>query len=264
MLPYEFHQAQQTLSEPKLQELYQQEGQEEILKKINQFPIFKPLKIGTPFESFDLNELMWLTHYCLSGGDKPFYIDKNYKYRPILNNVRFNNIETIDAEHIRVANSHEDIKHVLDLCENTHVYSVDHHHDLGYPMPDDVPEEEAHMCTCANWGKVFLDDGTITKFTWINNMNSENPQVFNIADDNRIEVKDLGNTILDELPQMDYLFLCLSPEWVPSQYHPLFFSLLDIINKIKESDSQKAQQFEEKIETYNSSLTKFIKLMILK
>lgn len=153
-------------------------------------------------------------------------------YQAILNYI-INNIETIDAEHIRVANSHEDIKHVLDLCENTHVYSVDHHHDLGYPMPDDVPEEEAHMCTCANWGKVFLDDGTITKFTWINNMNSENPQVFNIADDNRIEVKDLGNTILDELPQMDYLFLCLSPEWVPSQYHPLFFSLLDIINKIK-------------------------------
>lgn len=155
------------------------------------------------------------------------------KHYQVLLNYIINNIETIDVERIRVANNHEDIKHILDLCEDVHVFSVDHHHDLGYPIPSDVPEEEANMCTCANWGKVFLDNGTITKFTWINNMNSENPQVIDIAKDNRIEVKDLGNVILDELPPMDYIFLCLSPEWVPSQYHPLFYGLLDIINKLK-------------------------------
>lgn len=66
-----------------------------LLNLINQFPIFKPLRIGSPFETFNLNELIWLTHYCLSGGDKPFYIDENYKYRPILNSGRFN-IESIN------------------------------------------------------------------------------------------------------------------------------------------------------------------------
>ena len=42
-----------------------------------------------------------------------------------------------------------------------------------------------------------------------------------------------SETRLEELPHMDKLFLCLSPEWTPSMYHPLFYTILDLINSQK-------------------------------
>ena len=58
-----------------------------LLNLINQFPKFKPLQIGNPFENYDLSELMWLTHYCMSGGDKKFYINNDYNYAPLKSNT---------------------------------------------------------------------------------------------------------------------------------------------------------------------------------
>lgn len=38
------------------------------------------------------------------------------------------------------------------------------------------------------------------------------------------------DTETEELEDEDELFICLSPEWVPSYYHPLFFLIVDYFN----------------------------------
>ena len=57
-----------------------------LLKIISQYPNFQSESLSTPFINYDLNDLTWMTHYCLSGGNHKFYIDENYNYGPILSN----------------------------------------------------------------------------------------------------------------------------------------------------------------------------------
>ena len=54
-----------------------------LLKIISQYPNFQSESLSTPFINLDLNELSWLTHYCLTGGNHKFYIDDNYRYTPV-------------------------------------------------------------------------------------------------------------------------------------------------------------------------------------
>lgn len=63
---------------------------------LNKYPVFQPISLKAPFVNYDLDELIWLTHYCLAGGDKKFYIDEDYNYRPIISND--NNNEVIIEE----------------------------------------------------------------------------------------------------------------------------------------------------------------------
>lgn len=140
-----------------------------------------------------------------------------------------NNIQHLNPEDIRVAYNHEDIKYILSECKNAHVFNIDHHHDLGYPIPDGV--EEKDICTCANWGDYFLRHGTITHFTWLKNTNSDIPIRYD--GDERITFINFNEFELNDLPKIDKLFICLSPEWVSSNYFPLFYLMLDYINNQK-------------------------------
>ena len=142
-------------------------------------------------------------------------------------------IKDIDVENIRVSLTHEDIKNVLDDMENVHIYNIDHHHDLGYMQPSDQDKKnECQDCSCANWGEFFFDKNIIKYFTWINNVNSSIDNKW--EKDARVTIKPLAEFNLETLPKIDKLFICLSPEWVPSTYHPLFYLILDLINEEKE------------------------------
>ena len=139
-------------------------------------------------------------------------------------------IQSLNVEDIRISFSHEDIKNTLQGLEDVHIYSIDHHHDLGYFQPNKDPNEAEDHCSCANWGECFFNKGVITSFTWLNNNNSGPlpPQW-----ENKINVVDLQDVEFNTLPLMNKLFICLSPEWVPKMYHPLFFLILDLINQDK-------------------------------
>lgn len=76
-----------------------------IMNLINQFPKFKPLQIGTPFENYSLNELMWMTQYCLSGGDKPFCINEDYNYLPLNSDSKVTKDRKINTKIERFINS---------------------------------------------------------------------------------------------------------------------------------------------------------------
>lgn len=138
-------------------------------------------------------------------------------------------VKELKVQDIRISFSHEDIKNVLKDCSDVHMYNIDHHHDLGYPQPEE--EESEDICTCANWADYYFNDNTIIDYIWIKNGNSnEHPEY---KTDLRVKSFDLGEFDLNQLPKMDKIFICLSPEWVPEMYHPLFYSMLDLINREK-------------------------------
>lgn len=132
----------------------------------------------------------------------------------------------LQIDDIKVAYNHGEIESLLQGCEDVHVYNVDHHHDLGYIGNN--PE----ICSCANWADYYLKRGIISHYTWVRNSNSDIGYDYE-DNDERITVLEYQDYNLYNLPKIDKLFLCLSPEWVPEIYHPLFFTTLDLINQQK-------------------------------
>lgn len=136
-------------------------------------------------------------------------------------------VNTIDIDNIRIAYSHDDIKNLLNSCEDGNiVYNIDHHHDLGYP--------HRNKCDETNWAGYFLNNNKIKKYIWLNNKNSEYGQ--NELSDDRIKIIEFNkiNDLKSFFPSFDKLFICLSPEWIVKDYKKLFFLLLDLINQKKQ------------------------------
>ena len=129
----------------------------------------------------------------------------------------------ISYSNICVAFSHEHIGQFLKNDKDLEIINIDHHHDLGYD--EDDPYEK---CTCANWAYYLFKQGKLDKYIWLNNNNSD------IIPPPRHEANffseffcDINETsYINRFGRPDKIFICLSPEWVPSQYHPL-----DLLNK---------------------------------
>lgn len=136
--------------------------------------------------------------------------------------------KNISYTNICIAYSHEYIGKFLKNDTDLEIVNIDHHHDLGYDEND--PFEN---CTCANWAYYLFKQGQLKKYTWLNNNNSS------IMPPPRTEecfsaewfcdTTDLS--YINHFGYPDKIFICLSPEWVPEQYHPLFFLMLDLLNK---------------------------------
>lgn len=55
-----------------------------LLKIISKFPNFHGESLSAPFNNYDLDDLSWMTHYCLSGANHKFALNEDYNYTPIL------------------------------------------------------------------------------------------------------------------------------------------------------------------------------------
>lgn len=129
---------------------------------------------------------------------------------------------------ICVAFSHERIGDFLKNENNLEIVNIDHHHDLGYDE-DDTYEKY----TCANWAYYLFKKGKINNYTWLNNNNSDIiPPPRNEHCFSKECFCDITETsYINKFGRPDKIFICLSPEWVPEQYHGLFYLMLDLINK---------------------------------
>lgn len=137
-------------------------------------------------------------------------------------------VDNVDISNIRVAASHQDIMNIMmGECDIT-MYSIDHHHDCGYGGKMDI-------CDCANWVAYHANQDIITQYVWIRNPNSE--EIVQRCNFNITQVN-FFNCDFNGLPKFDKIFICLSPEWVPEHYHPLFFLMLDLINQKKNCQLQ--------------------------
>lgn len=104
------------------------------------------------------------------------------------------------------------------------VINIDHHHDLGYERPGDNNKNHNEI-NCGNWAEYLLNNNLIKNYIWIKNENSNpNKKCKSIIEEYNFKTYELANL------QADKIIFCLSPEWVPPQYHNLFFIWIDILN----------------------------------
>ena len=82
---------------------------------------------------------------------------------------------------------------------------------------------------CGNWGEYLLDNKLVKKYTWICNTNSNQYHEYNCSY-NYIDTMDLSNL------QADKIIICLSPEWIPPQYRPLFYTWMSTIGILKDTN----------------------------
>ena len=98
-----------------------------------------------------------------------------------------------------------------------HVYNIDHHHDCGYEM-----SIEDCMKTGIDSGNWAIGCDKIKKYTWIGNNNSE---TITITDE---KINKFGEfTMVYDINAInyinfDYVFVCLSPGWIPKELWPLY------------------------------------------
>lgn len=126
-------------------------------------------------------------------------------------------IPTLDKKNIHFIDSHEQINDFVK--ERINLFNIDHHHDIGYQ------EEQKDEATCADWVKDLYQQGLIEHYTWIGNENSD--QIDSPIINDFFPLKEYQ---LEKLQNIDELYICLSPPWVPPKWRPLFFSWMDYCN----------------------------------
>ena len=135
----------------------------------------------------------------------------------------FNIVKTLPKDKIHFIDSHEMVLDFLPAVGDFDLYNIDHHHDLGYGN-----EKKEEGASCADWVKVLYDQGRIHSYTWINNENSDAP----LPETDKLVTKHipLKNFQLSSLKDIDELYLCFSPPWIPPKWRALFFVWLDYCN----------------------------------
>lgn len=126
-----------------------------------------------------------------------------------------------DKSKVIFADKHKDIitciKDKWKLEIPLHIYNIDHHHDCGYDLT--IEDCLKYGIDSSNW---VYGSENIKKYTWIGNSNSE---TFTITDEkvkhfNTFMMSNDINTI--NYIDFDYVFVCLSPGWIPKQLWPLY------------------------------------------
>ena len=124
------------------------------------------------------------------------------------------------------------LKHLSDK-ESYEVINVDHHHDLGY-------NKFYEKLDCGNWARFGIKKGLIDKYTWYHNRNSNCD--YDIKD---LRINDISHFWLPdklELDNIDMLFLCLSPQWVPQHYFPLYLVWEELYTQLVDSKGVEIEQ----------------------
>lgn len=134
----------------------------------------------------------------------------------------------VPSSNIYLAKSHDEILEAINnwnITEQFAVYNVDHHHDCGYFAHSDNEKMYTHH-QCGNWVPYLSKDEPLFQYyVWISNMNSN----MNIGDVARHYMPDMEQTnditkIFDV--KFDYVFICKSPGWIPTNVTPLVDALM--------------------------------------
>lgn len=108
------------------------------------------------------------------------------------------------------------------------LWNIDFHHDIWYRDEDPAQITSFNKYNCANWVGYLALNRKLNSYSWICAGNSEgqlNEEQRNILT-NKIRLSDfeLGDT------KFDYVFFCLSPQWVPYKFHHLYHLLEVMLN----------------------------------
>ena len=150
-------------------------------------------------------------------------IHPDYKKYYILVKLLNNICKDLPKENIQIVDHHPQIVDCIinwNINDKYRIYNIDHHHDCGYGVDDSAGVMEQGL-QCGNWVHYCTN---LRKYVWINNKNSDTilPEEITSAIPNYHYTYDIN--ILNYV-KFDYVFLCLSPAWIPEGCWPLFDAL---------------------------------------
>ena len=167
------------------------------------------------------------------------YIDDFIKDHSLLENIKANfyiyeyltryiikTIKKLSANKVFFITNHDTIINYIEKGI-VNLYNIDHHHDIFYGEDEEI-NLPLLTPSCGNWVKYLFDNKKIKQYTWIKNSNSIEP-TNNITKVYKHTTNLLKLVNLNELAEnTDMLFICASPEWVPTNFMPLFDSWIAI------------------------------------
>ena len=136
----------------------------------------------------------------------------------------------------------------IEKNKDLQVTNIDFHHDIIYHDGDIVNTKYFGQSTCANWAGYLLMNDYANSVNWIKAPNSEvlSPMLANLVDMTKITISPSHS--IAELPyDYDYIFFCLSPQWVPYKFHHLYDLCCTVVTMFQEACSKDVEVFVENI-----------------
>lgn len=134
----------------------------------------------------------------------------------------------IPKEKIHFIGSHDTILNYLEEGIEYDIINIDHHHDCGYKYDNSLYKTADLDCT--NWVAVAYDKGMIGKYSWLKN---EESTFISLSAKKITTMKcNFKDYNLDMMPIPEEIYICFSDMWIPPHIRPLFFTWMDIFNRI--------------------------------
>ena len=152
----------------------------------------------------------------------------DYEHYQKLVNFIINLLPHLNKNQIVVIENHGKIVNHVPVNEDYRIINIDHHHDVWYP-PDPKCRDNDSV-NCANWVRKLYETGYLKESVWVKNLNSADvdymySHIINKTYNFSEWIEKNENFIPDQL------VLSLSEPWVPTRIRPLFYLILDILNK---------------------------------
>jgi len=165
-------------------------------------------------------------------GNFSFNPDKYYQLLNIIINFRLN---CKDLDYIYTGLDHHFILDAMKFWninkeESILLCNIDHHHDCGYIDKGEQYLEsiEKQNPSLANWVYYFCKEYNTTQYLWIKNDNSMWPPDNMELSNSPLFIPSSDIASIRKI-NFDRLFICLSPDWVPPKYYPMYNVIEDII-----------------------------------
>ena len=140
-----------------------------------------------------------------------------------------------DKDKIKFISTHELVYHICKKeTEKFNLVNIDHHHDINYNNDWSKPIIDINE---GNWVKRLFDMNKVNKYAWIGNSNSVMFDIDQCPFKEQIEMTILRDYNLGELSgRTDELICCMSADYIPPLYHPLFLAWRAIAEEIMDTD----------------------------
>lgn len=164
----------------------------------------------------------------------PLYIDLITK---IINKYKDKKFY-IGLNHSSILTAIENSKFFLQQPYKFNLYNIDYHHDIFYGDDQVKMLKQCNTANCGNWVGFLNQNHFINIYYWFKGLGSFfNPtalqESYPEAIPEKIYTKIFDESTIDELIDIDLIFISISPEWIPINYYDTLFSILDNIPKDK-------------------------------
>jgi len=120
---------------------------------------------------------------------------------------------------------------LMKFKDKVNIINIDHHHDIYYDNNDGKHILKYNYPKESTWVKYLQNEEKLNSYTWIHNTNSNleglelleftTPTIHTLKEDFSLDTK------------IDYIYLCLSPQYLPKIHWFYFFMLKNMYEIIK-------------------------------